>query len=389
MSKTVKYILIIVLVLAALWAAVFFIKSNSKSAITYETQKPFISNIIKKTVATGKVVPEDEVEIKPQISGIIEKIYLEEGVKVKAGDLIAKIKIVPNEQSLNQSRGRVRNAEIALNNVKIEYNRNKALFDKGVISSQDFNSLQLQFDQSTQELSNARADYQIIRKGSAGGSASANTNIRATVAGTILEIPVEEGDQVIQSNNFNDGTTIASIADLTKMIFEGKVDEGEVGKLKVGTPLKITLGAIEGAELEAKLKFIAPKGVEETGAVQFKIEGDVEVQDSLFIRAGYSANASIVLEKKDDILVVPEALLQFDKKTSKPYVELSVGDQKWERRDIEIGISDGVNAEIISGLTEEDEIKQWNKTEPIKKGEGEEDEEGEGESEEDTDESED
>ena len=389
MNKTVKYILIIVLVLAALWAAVFFIKSNSKSAITYETQKPFISNIIKKTVATGKVVPEDEVEIKPQISGIIEKIYLEEGVKVKAGDLIAKIKIVPNEQSLNQSRGRVRNAEIALNNVKIEYNRNKALFDKGVISSQDFNSLQLQFDQSTQELSNARADYQIIRKGSAGGSASANTNIRATVAGTILEIPVEEGDQVIQSNNFNDGTTIASIADLSKMIFEGKVDEGEVGKLKVGTPLKITLGAIEGAELEAKLKFIAPKGVEETGAVQFKIEGDVEVQDSLFIRAGYSANASIVLEKKDDILVVPEALLQFDKKTSKPYVEISVGDQKWERRDIEIGISDGVNAEIISGLTEEDEIKQWNKTEPIKKGEGEEDEEGEGESEEDTDESED
>jgi HlyD family secretion protein len=392
MNKTVKYILIIVLVLAALWAAVFFIKSNSKSAITYETQKPFISNIIKKTVATGKVVPEDEVEIKPQISGIIEKIYLEEGVKVKAGDLIAKIKIVPNEQSLNQSRGRVRNAEIALNNVKIEYNRNKALFDKGVISSQDFNSLQLQYDQSTQELSNAQADYQIIRKGSAGGSASANTNIRATVAGTILEIPVEEGDQVIQSNNFNDGTTIASIADLSKMIFEGKVDEGEVGKLKVGTPLKITLGAIEGAELEAKLKFIAPKGVEETGAVQFKIEGDVEVQDSLFIRAGYSANASIVLEKKDDILVVPEALLQFDKKTSKPYVELSVGDQKWERRDIEIGISDGVNAEIISGLTEEDEIKQWNKTEPIKKGEdeeGEEGEEGEDESEEEADETED
>ena len=387
MNKTVKYILIFLLVLAALWAAVFFIKSNSKSAITYETQKPFISNIIKKTVATGKVVPEDEVEIKPQISGIIEKIYLEEGVKVKAGDLIAKIKIVPNEQSLNQSRGRVRNAEIALNNVRIEYNRNKALFDKGVISSQDFNSLQLQFDQSQQELSNAQADYQIIRKGSAGGSASANTNIRATVAGTILEIPVEEGDQVIQSNNFNDGTTIASIADLTKMIFEGKVDEGEVGKLKVGTPLKITLGAIQGAELDAKLKFIAPKGVEETGAVQFKIEGYVEVTDSIFIRAGYSANASIVLEKKDDILVIPEALLQFDKKTSKPYVEISVGDQKFERKDIEIGISDGVNVEIISGLTEEDEIKQWNKTEPIKKGEDEEGEE-EGDSEEDADESE-
>ncbi|MBD0852431.1 efflux RND transporter periplasmic adaptor subunit [Maribacter arenosus] len=372
MNKYLKYSLIGILVLGALWAAAFFIKSNSKSAITYETQKPFITNIEKKTVATGKVVPEDEIEIKPQISGIIDKIYLEEGVKVKAGDLIAVIKVVPNEQSLNQARGRVRNAELALNNIKIEYNRNKSLFDKGVISSQDFNSLQLQYDQAQQELSNAQADYQIIRRGSAGGSTTANTNIRATVDGTILEIPVEEGDQVIQSNNFNDGTTIATIADLSKMIFEGKVDEGEVAKLQIGTPLKISLGAVEGKELDAKLRFIAPKGVEETGAVQFKIEGDVEIQEDVFIRAGYSANASMVLEKKDSVMVIPEALLQFDKKTDKPYVEVAVGnveDQKFERKDIEIGISDGVNVEIVSGITEEDLVKQWNKTEPIKKGE--------------------
>ena len=380
MNKYLKYSLIGILVLGALWAAAFFIKSNSKSAITYETSKPFISNIEKKTVATGQVVPEDEIEIKPQISGIIEKIYLEEGDEVKAGDLIAVIKVVPNEQSLNQARGRVRNAELALNNIKIEYNRNKALFDKGVISSQDFNSLQLQYDQAQQELSNAKSDYQIIRRGSAGGSATANTNIRATVNGTILEIPVKEGNQVIQSNNFNDGTTIATIADLSIMIFEGKVDEGEVGKLQVGTPLKISLGAVEGAELDARLRFIAPKGIEETGAVQFKIEGDVEIKDDIFIRAGYSANASMVLEKKDSVMVIPEALLQFDKKTDKPYVEVAIGnveDQKFERKDIEIGISDGVNVEIVSGITEEDEVKQWNKTEPIKKGEDEESEEDE------------
>jgi HlyD family secretion protein len=376
MNKIVKYVLIALLVLAVLWAAVFFIKSNSKGAITYETQKPFISSIEKKTVATGKVVPEDEVEIKPQITGIIDKIYLEEGATVKAGDLIAKIKIVPNEQALNQARGRVKNAEISLNNTKIEYNRNKLLFDKGVISSQDFNNLQLRMDQAEQELSNSRADYQIIRRGSAGGSSSANTNIRATVAGTVLQIPVEEGDQVIQANNFNAGTTIAFIADLGKMIFEGQVDEGEVGKLKLGTPLKISLGALEGEELDAKLKFIAPKGVEETGAVQFKIEGDVEVKEDVFIRAGYSANASMILEKKDSILVIPEALLQFDKKTNKPYVEVATGDQKFERKDIEIGISDGINVEVVSGISEEDEVKQWNKTEPIKKGEEEKNEEG-------------
>ncbi len=374
MNKYVKYGLIAVLVLGALWAAAFFIKSNSKGAVTYDTKNPFIANIEKKTVATGKVIPQDEIEIKPQISGIIEKIFMEEGDPVKAGDLIAVIKVVPNEQSLNSARGRVRNAEASLNNTKIEYDRNKTLFDKGVISSQDFNALKLRYDQAVLELENSRADYQIIRIGSAGGSASANTNIRATVDGTILEIPVEVGDQVIQSNNFNDGTTIATIADLSQMIFEGKVDEGEVGKLRLGMPLEISLGAIENQKFEALLKFIAPKGVEEAGAVQFKIEGDVKVNDSIFIRAGYSANASLVLEKRDSILVIPEALLQFDKETDKPYVELSVGDQKFERKDIEIGISDGVNVEIISGLTESDNVKIWNKTEPIKKGEEEEEE---------------
>ncbi|WP_297702868.1 efflux RND transporter periplasmic adaptor subunit [uncultured Eudoraea sp.] len=374
MNKIVKYVLIGIVGLGALWAAAFFIKSNSKSAITYETKKPFTSNIEKKTVATGKVIPEDEIEIKPQISGIIETIYLEEGAQVKAGDLIAVIKVVPNEQSLNQARGRVRNAEIELSNSEIEYKRNKAIFDKGVISSQDFNILQLRYDQATQELGNARADYQIIRRGSAGGSSSANTNIRATVAGTLLEIPVREGDQVIQSNNFNDGTTIATIADLGKMIFEGKVDEGEVGKLELGMPLEISLGAIEDEKFEAKLKFIAPKGIEESGAVQFKIEGDVVVEGDFMIRAGYSANASLVLEKKDSVMVIPEALLQFDKETDEPYVEVAVGDQKFERREVEIGISDGVNVEIISGITEEDEVKVWNKTEPIKKGEDEEEE---------------
>ena len=375
MNKIVKYILIGILVLGTIWAALFFIKSNSKSAITYETQKPFIASIEKKTVATGKVIPEDEVEIKPQISGIIDKILLEEGVQVKAGDLIAVIKVVPNEQALYQAKGRVSNAELSLNNAKIEYERSKTLYDKGVVSNQDFINQKLTYERADQERKNANADYQIIRRGSIGGSTAANTDIRATVSGTLLEIPVKAGDQVIQANNFNDGTTIATIADLTKMIFEGKVDEGEVGKLKVGTPLKITLGALEGTELDAKLKFIAPKGLEEAGAVQFKIEGDVEVSDDVFIRAGYSANASIVLEKKDDILVIPEALLQFDKSTNKPYVELAVGsaeEQKFERKDVEIGISDGVNVEIISGLTEEDNVKQWNKTEPIKKGEEEE-----------------
>lgn len=360
MNKYLKYGLIGLLCFAILGAIVFFIKKNSTPIKLYETETLVKRDIINKVVVTGKVIPEDEIEIKPQISGIIEKIYLEEGAKVKAGDLIAIIKVVPNEQSLNNARGRISNANLALNNIKIEYDRNKALFDKGVISSQDFNSVQLQYNQAQQELKNANADYQIIKVGSASGSASANTNIRATVSGTILEIPVEEGDQVIESNNFNDGTTIATIADMSKMIFEGEVDEAEVGKLKLGMPLKINLGALDKTTFDALLKFIAPKGIEEDGAVQFRIEGDLVVNDSVNVRAGYSANASIVLDEKKDVLSIKEALLQFDKKTQKPYVEIETAENEFERKELVLGVSDGIDVEIVSGLDENAKIKVWN-----------------------------
>ncbi|MGB5363538.1 MAG: efflux RND transporter periplasmic adaptor subunit [Aureibaculum sp.] len=359
MKKKIIFGTIIIALLAVL---IWFGKKNSASPISYETEKPFKTNIVNKTVATGKVTPLEEIEIKPQISGIIDKIFLEEGAQVKKGDLIAKVRVVPNEQALSSARGRVNSAQIQLGNAEISFNRNKALFDKGVISRSEFEAIELSFNQAKQDLQNAQNDYQIIRKGSAGSGGAANTNIRAQISGTILEIPVKEGDQVIESNNFNAGTTIASIADMTKMIFEGKVDEAEVGKIKNGTVLEVSLGAIEKKKYPAKLNFIAPKGTEENGAVQFKIKGDLTLDDEFFVRAGYSANADIVLEKKDSVLSIKEGLLQFDKKTEKPYVEVKTGDDTYERRDVELGISDGVNVEIISGVTDKDEIKIWNKT---------------------------
>ena len=363
MNKYVKYGLLGVAVIGILAAVVYFLKKNSTPLKTYETEQVVKRDIVNKVVVTGKVIPQDEIEIKPQISGIIENVFLEEGSQVKAGDLIATIKVVPNEQTLNQAKGRVNNANIALGNTKIEYDRNKTLFDKGVISSQVYNTQKLSYDQAVQELQNAQADYQIIRVGSAGGSSSANTNIRATVTGTLLEIPVEVGDQVIQSNNFNDGTTIATIADMSKMIFEGEVDEAEVGKLKVGMPLEISMGALQDEKFYAKLKFIAPKGVEEEGAVQFKIEGDLVVSDSTNVRAGYSANAAIVLEEKKDVLSIKEALLQFDKETNKPYVEVETGENEFEKKELVLGVSDGIDVEIVSGIDENDKIKIWNKLE--------------------------
>ena len=373
--KYLKQVGIGLLILGVLFASAFFIKSNSKSSIVYEIETLKIETIEEKIVATGKVLPEDEVNVVPQIAGIIEEIFLEEGDEVFAGDLIAKIKVVPNEQTLNSAEGRVKSSQIVMKNSKIEFERNRALFEREIISEQEFNSSELRYNQDMQNLDNAKSDLQIIKLGSAGGSTITNTNIRATVSGTILEIPVKEGDQVIQANSFNSGTPIATIADLNKMIFEGQVDEGEVGKLEIGMPLVVTLGAIEDKEYEAKLRLIAPKGTEIAGAIQFKIEGDVYLDDEFVVRAGYSANASIVTDKKTNILAISEALLQYDSKSKKPYVEIEISDQKFEKREVKLGISDGVNAELISGVKQSEKIKVWNKTEPIKRGEDEDDSE--------------
>ena len=361
MSKRAKIILIVIAIFF-IAALIWFGKKNQSAVIEYETEKPFKTTIVKKTVATGIVTPLEEIEIKPQITGIIDKVFLLEGAQVKKGDLIATVRVVPNEQALISAQGRVNNIKINLKNAQIAYDRNKKLFDKGVISRAEFERFELTFNQAKQDLKNAENDYLIIKKGSAGKGGAANTNIIAQISGTILEIPVKEGDQVIQSNNFNAGTTIASIADMSKMIFEGKVDESEVGKLVKGSAIDVSIGAIEGQKFPAKLNFIAPKGTEESGAVQFKIKADMSLDDKFFIRAGYSANADIVLEKKDSVLAIKEALLKFDSKTEEPYVEVKTGEGKFERKTLKLGTSDGVNVQVLEGVTLEYEIKIWNKT---------------------------
>ena len=359
MKKTIIFSIIGIAFIAVI---IMFAKKNRQKNEIFETEKAFKTTIVEKTVATGKVLPLEEVEIKPQISGIIEKIFVEEGADIQKGDLIAKVRVVPNEQALTSAKGRVNKAQLQLDNAKIVYDRNQKLFQNGVISKKDMETFELSYNQAKEDVQNAKNDYEIIRRGYTGSGGSANTNIRATTSGMILEIPVKEGYQVIQSNNFNAGTTIASIADMTKMMFEGKVDEAEVGKLEEGSKIEVALGAIDDKKFPATLNFIAPKGTEENGAVQFKIKADVTLDKEFFVRAGYSANADIILEQKDSVLSIKEALLQFDKTTEAPYVEVKSGDQEFERKDLELGISDGINVEIISGITDEDEIKIWNKT---------------------------
>jgi HlyD family secretion protein len=326
-------------------------------------------------VATGSIVPKEEILIKPNISGIIDEIFVEAGDVIKAGDLIAKVKVVPNVNSLSSARNninsvrtQVETARLALESEKSIYNRQKGLFEKGVVSANEFDRAKLSYNQAQQRynqekvsLSGAQQTFDIVKTGTTRGlGASANTEIRATVSGMVLDIPVKTGNQVIESNNFNDGTTIATLANVDKMIFEGKVDESEVGKIKENLPLEITVGAIENKKFDAILDYIAPKGVSENGAIQFEIKGTLDILDTTFIRAGLSANASIILARADSVLTLKEALIQYDVKTQKPYVEVEIGNQDFERRDIELGISDGINVEVKSGITIDDAIKVWN-----------------------------
>ena len=361
MNKTVKIILGIVLLILLVFVLKYFKDSNKKDVIDYKTAQAFYTSLDTKIVATGKLNPEEEIELKPQISGIVDQILVDEGDLVQKGDLIAKIRVVPNEQALVSAQSRIKTSKFTYDNAKTLFERNKALYEKGVISRQDFENNELSLNQAQESYMQAQNDYQIIKRGSISGGGSANTNIVAQISGTILQIPVREGDQVIQSNNFNAGTTIATIADMRQMIFEGKVDESEVGKLEEGKTIKVILGAINEKEFPAKLTFVAPKGVEENGAVQFVIKADVAVESSNKIRAGYSANAEIEVASKDSVMVVKEALLQFNRITEKPFVEILNDNGDFVIKNVEIGISDGINVEITEGLELSDKIKIWNK----------------------------
>ena len=361
MKKAIKIIVGLVLIAGLLFVLKYFKDSNSKEVIDYEVEEPYFTSIDTKAVATGKLIPEEEIELKPQISGIVDEILVEEGDIVTKGDLIAKIRVVPNEQSLVSANSSIKSTKFSKDNAQTLFDRNKALFEKGVISKQDFENSELSLNQAAENLAQAQNNYQIIKRGSLSGGSSANTNIVAQISGTVLEIPVREGDQVIESNTFNAGTTIATVADMNIMIFEGKVDEAEVGKLEEGKEITVILGAINEKEFPAKLTFVAPKGKEENGAVQFTIKADVEIDPSTKIRAGYSANAEIEIESRDSTLCIKESLLQFNRITEKPFVEIQKEDGTYEKKDVETGISDGINIEILEGVKEGDKIKVWNK----------------------------
>lgn len=355
--KTALKIFAAIVVVGVFVGTIFYLyKKSQAKPVEYETTTAFKTDIIRKTVATGSVVPRREIDIKPKVSGIVEEIYVEPGDIIKKDQLIAKVKIIPDMINLNNAESRVKRAEIQLEDTKKNYLRYKELYKKNVVPEAEFLTYEVAFRTATEELNTAEDNLQLIREGATKKAGQAtNTLIRSTIDGMVLAVPVEEGRSVIESNTFNDGTTIATIADMNEMIFEGKVDESEVGKIREGMELILSIGAIDQEKFKAILERISPKGVEENGAIQFEIRADVRLLENQFIRAGYSANADIVLERRDQVLAINESLLKFDGDTT--YVEVETSPQTYEKRVVKTGLSDGLVIEVLEGLNESDKIK--------------------------------
>lgn len=371
MKVAIRFTVLIVIIGLMGYTLYYLFKKNQENPVVYNTKTAEVTNIVKKTVATGSIIPRKEILIKPQISGIVQKIYVVAGDYVKDGDVLAKIRVVPNMVSLNNAENRLNRAKIEKEQAQIDYDRNKKLYDQKVISDATFQPVKLRLRSSEEEVEAAENNLAIVKEGaSKGGKETSNTLIRSTISGMVLDVPIKEGNSVIEANNFNDGTTIANVADMNDMIFEGKVDESEVGKLKEGMNLILNIGAIDSEKFDAKLEYIAPKGVEENGAIQFLVKAAVQLKSDQFIRAGYSSTADVVLDRRDSVLAIEESLLQFEKDTA--YVEVETGDQQFERRDIKLGLSDGIKIEVLEGLSENDKIKDWNgaEAEKGKKGRG-------------------
>lgn len=356
MKRVLIFLTIIIILGMFVGTGYFLYQKSEEPPVVYETDRPFRTDIIKKTIATGSIVPRKEIALKSQVSGVVDELYLEEGADVRVGDLIARIKIIPNVVALNNAQAQVETARINFENAQRERNRQKELFDEKVISDFDFNQFELAFKLREQELEAARNNLDLIREGASKKTGNVSNLVRSTVSGMVLDIPVKEGTFIIESNTFNEGTTIASIADMSEMIFEGKVNESEVGKIDVGMDLIMTVGAIEGEVFDAELEFISPKGELEDGAIKFDIKARIALKAHTFLRAGYSATADIVLDSRKDVLAIRESNLIFDQ--GKMYVEVAQGNQQFERQEVTTGLSDGINIEILSGITEGAELKK-------------------------------
>lgn len=353
------------MIIAGLVAIVFigtfvflWIKAQPQPKV-YDEFTPTVADLRKTTVLTGKIEPRNEVNIKPQISGIISELLKEAGQTVQAGEVIAKVKVIPDMGQLSSAQSRLRLAEINLKQARTDYEREKVLYDKGLVSADEYDKVHQAYNQAREERGAAQDNLEVVRDGVSSNNANASsTLVRSTVTGVILDIPVKVGNSVILSNTFNDGTTIATVANMNDLIFRGNVDETEVGQVNVGMPMTITVGALQDLKFSARLEYISPKAVEANGANQFEIKAAVQVPEKTGVRSGYSANAQIVLAEALHVLTVPESAIHFEGNNTYVYLVQGKGKNKtYQRRNVKVGLSDGVNIQIKSGLTTNDRVR--------------------------------
>ena len=356
MKKVIKYIVVVLIVAVFAGTFVFLYKKSKPEEIRYQELTASRKDIARTTVLTGKIIPRNEVNIKPQINGIIAEIFKEAGQMVQQGEVIARLTVIPDMNSLSAAQSRVRLSEINLKQAQTNFDREKALYEKNLISAEEYEKTEQQLNQAKEEYAASQESLEVIRDGvSSKNATSSSTLIRSTITGLILDIPVKVGNSVIQANTLNDGTTVATVANMSDLIFEGQVDETEVGSLYESMPLTITIGALRDYSFDADLEYISPKAVESNGANQFKVKAAVKVDSEHTIRSGYSANAQIELEKADSVLSVPESALEFMKEDAYVYVKQEDGTYKQVK--ITTGLSDGVNIEVKEGLQEGDIIR--------------------------------
>jgi HlyD family secretion protein len=359
MKKYRKLIIAAIIALIFIGTFVFLWQKSQPKEIVYNEFTPEMNEVKKTTIITGKIEPRNEVNVKPQISGIITELLKEPGDYVQAGEIIAKVKVIPDMAQLSSAESRVRLADLNLQQAKIDYEREKNLYDQKLVSADDFDKINQKLKQAKEELMASEDALQVVRDGVSKSNAKASsTLIRSTISGVILDIPVKVGNSVILSNTFNDGTTIASVANMNDLIFRGNIDETEVGQLYNGMPMKITIGALQDLKFDANLEYISPKAVESNGANQFEIKAAVKVANEDKIRSGYSANAEIVLAQVQKALTIPESAIEFSGDSTFVYVIKGEGAQKtYERKQVTTGLSDGVNIEIKKGLTTKDKVR--------------------------------
>lgn len=355
MKKILWFVILGLIAAVFVGTAVFLYKKSQQEPVVYQSDAVFKTTIVKKTVAIGKVIPRREVEIKSQVSGVVEKLYVIAGQQVKKGEVIAKITLAPNMVMLNQAESQLETAKINLQNASDEFERQKKLFADKLISTSEFNKFLLNYDLQREAVTSAENNLLLMKSGATKKSDKVSNMIAATVTGMVLDLPFKEGAFIVETSSFGAGTTIATLADMSDMIFEGMVDESEVGKIREGMELMLDVGALEGEPFSAVLEYISPKGITDQGTIKFQIRAAVKLQEQLFLRSNYSANADIVLEKKENVVAINEGNLIIEDKGQ--FVEIETGPQQYEKREVKTGISDGINIEILEGLKEGDKVK--------------------------------